>query len=226
MWLNSIRKDLRYSGEEIKMKGFGRLFGRKDTPKEDTKVNNDIIKSKETEAALKTIEGIENVMMKAAGSVAPIFMQGHEKIDALCNKSNTIKEEIKEDFNKDQIDAVHLTWIITITGLHLRFIDGLILIEIQHPDSHKQGFEVILTFLESAHQLVTEPEQYGKELLGSNSKKIMHIAPKVVEYFNEYHKTLFLIKNSVENSIKFEVENKMDKLKQVWTRKKIKRCGH
>ncbi len=156
------------------MKKFGGFFGRKDAPKEGANVCKDTTEGKETEVALKVIEEIDKVMMKSAGSVTPIFMGGHERINALCDKSNAIKEEIKEEFNKNQIDAVHLTWIISISGLHLRYIDGTILIEIQRQDGHKKGFEIILTFLEFAHQLITEPEQYGKELLSSSNKKIMH----------------------------------------------------
>jgi len=191
--------------------GVGELFRKKNKPKNIDNTNNDNPDKAQTESLLQIVDAIDKTLMEATGSVASLFKNDHDSISALINESAAILKLIQDDFSKNQIDAVHIFWYINLTRVHLTYLDSVILVEIRHSGDHKEGFDNILTLINLAHESISEGEEFGKEFLASRNKKIRDLTPRIVEYLNEYHKTLFMIKRSVENAIKFGTENKTNK---------------
>jgi hypothetical protein len=87
-------------------------------------------------------------------------------------------------------------------------IDMAILVEIQHSDNHKEGCKVILDTIKTYHSIVDTQENTIEGLSKSRSKKVRSVAHKVGNCFGEFHKTLYITENSINNALQWEEKNK------------------
>jgi len=160
------------------------------------------------EQLIKVIDSIDDAIANATGDIKAVLADGHTGIEETQNLCKELMEEIKPEYERGDVAAVHVYYIINGARTWLLQVDMCTLVEIQHSDNHKEGCGIILDMLKVAHESISTKENIIEALSKSRSRKVRSIANRVGHCFDEYHKALYFIEKSIKNALKWKEKNK------------------
>ena len=162
----------------------------------------------ETKQVIETIGKIDDVIADSIGSVKLGLAGGQQFIEKTQDLCKEIMDEISNEFKRGDIEVVHLHYMLQLAITELLNISGMIMVEMQHENNHKEGCRIILNTIGPAHNMIDTKENVVEGLSKSRSRKVRSVANKVGHCFDEYHKALYITERSINNALKWEEKNK------------------